>query len=187
MPNNQIRIIAGQWRGRKITFNDAQGLRPTSDRIRETLFNWLAPFIESSRCLDLFAGSGALGIEALSRGALHLSFVDNNKLTIKKLEENLRTLSATDASVYLANALQFIQENDLSIYDIFFIDPPYASFALSDIAQNLEERLGSKSCRIYYECYQALDEKMLFPNWKIEKQKKAGNVYFYLIKRVAYS
>lgn len=187
MANNQIRIIAGQWRGRKITFHDAEGLRPTSDRIRETLFNWLAPYIESSRCLDLFAGSGALGLEALSRGAIHVCFVDNHRLTVKNLEQNLQKLSAQQANVYLASAQQFIEEKDIHNYDIFFIDPPYASFKLEDISNILEKKLAStnkdRSCRIYYECNQAINEQTLPPNWKIEKQKKAGNVSYYLIKR----
>jgi 16S rRNA (guanine966-N2)-methyltransferase len=183
MPNNQVRIIAGHWRGRKITFDDSEGLRPTSNRIRETLFNWLTPYIEHSKCLDLFAGSGALGLEALSRGAKEVCFIDNNRNTIKKLQATLEQLSAQHSPVYLANALQFIQEKDISNFDIFFVDPPYSTLSLSDIAETLEQALGQKSCRIYYESYQAIEQQQLLPNWYIEKQKKAGKVNFYLIHR----
>jgi len=184
MPNNQVRIIAGKWRGRKITFDESEGLRPTSNRIRETLFNWLAPYIEQSKCLDLFAGSGALGLEALSRGAKEVYFIDNNRNTVKKLQATLEKLSAQSSQVYLANALQFIQEKDITIFDVFFVDPPYSTLSLSDIAEPLEQALGKKSCRIYYECYQAIEQQQLLANWHIEKQKKAGNVSFYLIQRI---
>jgi len=185
MPNNQVRIIAGKWRGRKITFDESEGLRPTSNRIRETLFNWLAPYIEQSKCLDLFAGSGALGLEALSRGAKEVYFIDNNRNTVKKLQATLEKLSAQNSHVYFANTLQFIEEKDISDFDIFFVDPPYSTLSLSDIAEALEQALGQKSSRIYYESYQAIDPKKLLPNWHIEKQKKAGKVYFYLIHRQA--
>jgi len=185
MPNNQIRIIAGQWRGRKITFSEAEGLRPTSDRIRETLFNWLAPFIECSQCLDLFAGSGSLGLEALSRGAMGVTFIDRNRHTVQGLQKALESLPPSQATVLLADAFEFIKKESISHFDIFFIDPHYAEFNLQDIASHLEQKLKTKSCRIYYESYQSINESELFPNWKIEKQKKAGKVFFYLIKRIA--
>jgi len=90
---NQLRIIAGKWRGRKLTFVDSQGLRPTLDRVRETLFNWLQPVIYNARCLDLYSGSGALGFEALSRGALEVTMVDNNRQVYQQLNHNLQLLS----------------------------------------------------------------------------------------------
>ena len=93
---SQLRIIGGQWRGRKLTFTPAEGLRPTTDRVRETLFNWLAPFIFGARCADLFAGSGALGLEALSRGAAHCDFVDSAKAAGRQIAGHLETLGASD-------------------------------------------------------------------------------------------
>ena len=99
MKTGSCRIIGGKWRGRKIKFDDAEGLRPTTDRIRETVFNWLQPYIHQSRCLDAFAGSGVLGFEALSRGAQEIVFIEKNLKTVKRLKENINTLDAEKVTV----------------------------------------------------------------------------------------
>ena len=126
---NQIRIIGGQWRGRKLRFPDADGLRPTADRVRETLFNWLAGHITGSRCLDMFAGSGALGFEALSRGASHCCFVDQNTAVLKQIQANCELLDATANSEFLfADASKTIDVEDT--FDIVFLDPPFKGPAL---------------------------------------------------------
>ena len=107
---NQLRIIAGDWRGRKLSFADVEGLRPTPDRVRETLFNWLAPMIRGARCLDLFAGSGALGLEALSRGAAQVVMLDQHPKVIKQLQSNLQALACDRAELKQADALQLRTE-----------------------------------------------------------------------------
>ena len=104
---NQLRIIGGEWRGRKLRFPDVAGLRPTTDRVRETLFNWLAPVIHGARCLDLFAGSGALGLEALSRGASSVVFIDSDRRAVQSLRENLALLKEGRGEVLQSDALSF--------------------------------------------------------------------------------
>jgi len=129
----RVRIIAGEWRGRQLPVHDRDGLRPTGDRLRETLFNWLAPYVSRARCLDLFAGSGALGIEALSRGAAHCDFVDNGAAIAHDLREQLRALGAGErAAVHAADAFLFLDDagrggTEARDWDIIFVDPPFAA------------------------------------------------------------
>ena len=129
-PSNQVRIIGGDWRGRKLQFPSIEGLRPTPDRVRETLFNWLSPHIAGAHCLDLYAGSGALGFEALSRGAKSCCFIDNNKQVKVALASTVQALHCEDrATVILADSCSAITL-DHSI-DLVFLDPPFASRLLS--------------------------------------------------------
>ena len=122
---NRIRIIGGTHRGRRLAFPDAAGLRPTPDRVRETLFNWLMPHLPGARCLDLFAGSGALGLEAVSRGAREVVLVDANPAVVKSLQENLRLLGETErARVIRSDALAFLRKETDAPFDIVFLDPP---------------------------------------------------------------
>jgi len=126
---NQIRIIGGQWRGRKLSFPNAEGLRPTADRVRETLFNWWTAGIAGARCHDMFAGSGALGFEALSRGASHCCFVDQNAAVLKQIQTNSQLLNATAKSDFLlADASKAIDVS--GAFDIVFLDPPFTGPAL---------------------------------------------------------
>lgn len=128
----RVRIIAGEWRGRKLPVLDGNGLRPTGDRLRETLFNWVTPHVGGARCLDLFAGSGALGIEALSRGAAHCDFVDSGVALAQSLRGILRSLGAGErAVVHAGDALAFLDDarpggEESRPWDIVFIDPPFA-------------------------------------------------------------
>ena len=188
--SNQIRIIAGNWRGRKINFESSEGLRPTSERIRETLFNWLAPYIEQAHCADLFAGSGALGIEALSRNALSVTFVDISKKTIKQIGMELEKFSAQNYHLYAMTALQFIESPDFleNRWDIIFLDPPYKLEVFKQCTQQIEQAFQKNLTTpervfIYYEHNEKLDETLLPENWLIQKQKKAGQVYYYLLVR----
>jgi 16S rRNA (guanine966-N2)-methyltransferase len=154
MPLNQVRIIGGQWRGRKINLaKDVPGLRPTPDRIRETLFNWLAPVILQARCLDLFAGSGALGFEALSRGAATVYFIDHNSKVIKEIRDNAIRLQALEKISLQQMSLSLKQLLvDESPYDIVFLDPPYyQAFILPTLQWLLDQHYVHKNSLIYFE------------------------------------
>ncbi|MGE0625151.1 MAG: 16S rRNA (guanine(966)-N(2))-methyltransferase RsmD [Pseudomonadales bacterium] len=141
MANNEVRIIGGQWKGRKLKFPDRVGLRPTLGRVRETLFNWLAPRIEGARCLDLFAGSGALGFEALSRGAATVTFVERDRKAASALRANA-TLLGAEARVQQLPAARFVS-TDTACYDVIFFDPPFDDArALSLLPELLARHLG---------------------------------------------
>ena len=147
-----IRIIAGKCKGRKINFSNVQGLRPTPNRVRETLFNWLQEKIKYSRCLDLFAGSGALGLEAASRGAMHVDLVEINGTAVKFLQSNCRLLSADNCQVIRSTAQNFLNSNR-KVYDIVFLDPPYLDNIYTNIANSLTNNdILVGSTYIYMEC-----------------------------------
>ena len=132
MANNEVRIIGGQWKGRKLSFPARPGLRPTLGRVRETLFNWLAPTLAGARCIDLYAGSGALGFEALSRGAAEVTFVERDRKTAAALRANLATLNG-NAAVITDTAERAIQRAGRT-YDLIFCDPPFCLLYTSDAA-----------------------------------------------------
>ncbi len=133
----EVRIIGGKWKGRKLRFTGDASLRPTLGRTRETLFNWLRPYIHQQACLDLFAGSGVLGLEALSQGAAHCTFVDSNKRTIHALTQNIATLSATaQASVQQTDALKFLDRSP-NRFDVIFLDPPFGQPQLLERVLNV--------------------------------------------------
>ena len=182
---NQLRIIGGQWRGRKLSFPDIPGLRPTPDRVRETLFNWLAPVITGARCLDLFAGSGALGLEALSRGASQVVLVDNHSAAIKQLQANLALLQSTDAKAVQAEALQYLK-GPAAAFDIVFLDPPYQADLLAECIERLEQgKWLTARAWIYLEASAASDLPPLPLNWTLYRSKTAGEVGYHLVQRVA--
>jgi len=138
---NRLRIIGGQWRGRRLEFPDVPGLRPTPDRVRETLFNWLQADIVGARCLDLFAGSGALGLEALSRGASRVVLVDESPVATRQLEDNLQTLRTDDARIVRLPVQTFLARGPGDArYDVVFLDPPFAQGLIPPSLQLLEER-----------------------------------------------
>lgn len=177
---NQIRIIAGKWRGRKISFPDADGLRPTTDRIRETVFNWLMPYISGSDCLDLFAGSGALGFEAASRGAAQVDLVENSRPVLDSLTSNIDLLKATNVQLHFDDALSYL--NNLNkLYNIIFIDPPFSSGLLQKVFQKISEHPVLKPGGLVY-LEQPVDQEVedLSDAWVILKEKHAGNVRYIL-------
>ncbi len=180
---SELRIIGGQWRSRIIQFPCVTNLRPTPNRIRETLFNWLAPIIQDSRCLDLFAGSGALGFEALSRGAKEVVFIDESDLIVKHLQNNAQQLNADNAIIKRAK----INENlllQLEPFDVVFLDPPFKLDLLVMCFTWLEQQqLLRSSALIYIESNKTLSELSLPKSWTIIRDKKAGQVYYYLIQR----
>jgi len=184
--SNQLRIIGGQWRGRKLGFPDVDGLRPTGDRIRETLFNWLAPDIQGAHCLDLFAGSGALGLEALSRGAESSVLLEKNALAAQHLKSNLQLLRAGNGKVEHVDSLQWLnQQQAPHRFDIVFIDPPFALELWEPIAAALETHNWlSDEAVIYLEAPR--DAQLQLPaNWHLHRDNQAGQVSFRLYHRHA--
>jgi 16S rRNA (guanine966-N2)-methyltransferase len=177
-----VRIIGGRWRGRKLAFTPADGLRPTGDRIRETLFNWLTPYIAGARCADLFAGSGALGLEALSRGAAHCDFVDSASATLAQVSNHLRTLEALDrASCHPIPALQFLQSATRP-YDIVFIDPPFKLALVQPVCVALASKgLLGDGALVYIESAATASPVMVPGNWSPHREKISGGVAYRLL------
>ena len=134
-----LRIIGGIWRGRRLRFPPTPEIRPTPDRVRETLFNWVAARVPGARCLDLFAGSGALGLEALSRGAAHVTFVERDPAAAREIRARLAEWGARAATVEHADARAFLQQQPAASFDIVFLDPPFASRLLAEAAARLEQ------------------------------------------------
>jgi 16S rRNA (guanine966-N2)-methyltransferase len=186
--NGQMRIIGGQWRGRKLPIVTAQGLRPTGDRIRETLFNWLAPDLPGARCLDLFAGSGALGLEALSRGAHEVTLVELNPEAAQQLRDNLAMLGRNNpqdlqARVIQADSLQWLETQPPTPYDVLFIDPPFGADLWSTSIDALEQTGWlSHQAAIYLES--PADTLITVPkDWDLHREKRAGEVCYRLYYR----
>jgi 16S rRNA (guanine966-N2)-methyltransferase len=185
---NTLRIIGGTHRGRKLHFADVPGLRPTPDRVRESVFNWLAPLMPGARCLDLFAGSGALGFEALSRGAREVVFVDSHALAVKSLRENIALLGAGSVEVVQADALDWLGRGSAEPFDIVFLDPPFRQNLLAPCCQRLDaDGWLARPAAIYLERESRLEDGAEPPSlpagWVIEKAKTAGQVTYALAMR----
>ncbi len=180
--SNQLRIIGGRWRGRKLSFPDIEGLRPTPDRVRETLFNWLQADVGDAYCLDLFAGSGALGFEAASRGAQQVTLIESNAQVAKQLKDNAQQLKTNDCLVENKTAQQFIASASKQ-FDLVFIDPPYQADLWSEIADQLVNKsLLVDNALIYIECPSKADLPTLPEHWLLIKDKKAGEVRYCLFQ-----
>lgn len=177
---NTLRIIGGEWRGRKLRFADGEGLRPTTDRVRETLFNWLQPLIAGARCLDLFSGSGALGLEALSRGAGKVMFIERNPKAVAALKENLNLLHAGNAEVHQGDALTWLRGTPTP-FDVIFLDPPFRQDLLDPALRLLAEAgWAAPGARVYIEQEAEIGEPTLPPGWRLVRGKQAGQVGYYL-------
>lgn len=176
-----LRIVGGQWRGRKLNFRATEGLRPTADRVRETLFNWLQGIVPGARCADLFAGSGALGLEALSRGAAHCDFIDTSAATLRQIEHHLTTLGAPEKGrCHCQSAVSFLRRAG-GTYDIVFIDPPFASELVQPCCDLLAERkLVTEHARIYVETAAGQPPPTVPVNWTLHRDKRAGGVAYRL-------
>lgn len=178
-----LRIIGGSWRGRRLRFPAAVLIRPTPDRVRETLFNWLGARIVGARCLDLFAGSGALGLEALSRGAAHVTFVERDRDAVRALRATLEEWGAQGAQVERADALAFLA-GSAQPFDVAFLDPPFASGLLEQAAALLEGNGWLRDAAlIYVECGAREGVPPLPPRWVSLKAKRAGEVGYHLYAR----
>lgn len=179
----QLRIIAGQWRGRRLPVPDVPGLRPTPDRVRETLFNWLAPQVRDARCLDLFCGTGALGLEALSRGAQYCEFVEVNRTAARQLSANLVKLQAVDrATVHCADVLTVLARPPVQPVDLVFVDPPFRQQWLDRCLEILDGSWLAPDAWVYVES--AVDENLLAVprRWQLHREKTAGQVCYRLFR-----
>jgi 16S rRNA (guanine966-N2)-methyltransferase len=180
-PSGRLRIVAGKWRSRLLPVAEEPGLRPTSARIRETLFNWLASTIEGSRCLDLFAGTGALGFEALSRGAREVVFVENSARAAATLEDSVKMLEATGARIHQADAISYLK-GEPEPFDIVFLDPPFADDLLEDLCRLLSEgNWLAVGARVYLEQDRERPLPALPDGWTIINDKTAGQVRYALV------
>jgi 16S rRNA (guanine966-N2)-methyltransferase len=185
---NSVRIIGGIWRGRRVSFPDIPGLRPTPDRVRETLFNWLQKSIVGARCLDLFAGSGALGLEALSRGAGHAVFVEQTPAVCRVLQQTLESLRGTaNARIMEMGAARYLRTPG-EPFDIVFLDPPFGRNALAEYVPLIEAGGWVKPAGLLYlenERESAVPD--LPPHWELLKSKSAGQVGYHLVRANAQS
>lgn len=178
--NQEIRIIGGKLRGKKISFPVSEGLRPTPARIRETLFNWLMQPIMGARCLDAFAGSGALGIEAFSRGAQQVIFVEQSKTVYKHLSQVLQKISTLQLEVIHQDSMAYLQQARLP-FDIVFLDPPFDKNLHHQLLDLLiEKQLLHQQSLVYIESPALLALKP--EQWEVQRSKKAGNVYYSLLR-----
>ena len=180
---NTLRIIGGEWRGRRIRFPGKGGIRPTPDRVRETLFNWLMAKVPASRCLDLFAGSGALGLEALSRGAAHATFVEQDRESAARLRETASALAPGRATVVEADALAWLARRQ-GPFDIAFLDPPFGDDVLAEAMRRLDAPgLLAPDAYIYVEQPAAAGPPGLPPGWLLHRSGRAGAVGYHLARR----
>lgn len=177
---NQVRIIGGQWKRRLIRFESVNGLRPTPDRVRETLFNWLMWDVAGSHVLDTCAGSGALGLEALSRGARHCVFIEADRKQAEQIKANLLQLQCTTGQVMYAKAEQALTQLPQAVrsagFDLVFLDPPYSLNLWASLA-NLIDPLLNPAAKIYVEADRPLQQLELPAHWQLLKETRAGQVY----------
>jgi 16S rRNA (guanine966-N2)-methyltransferase len=178
-----LRIIAGIWRGRRFRFTAQADIRPTPDRVRETLFNWLRERVAGARCLDLCAGSGALGLEALSRGAERVHFVESDASAVRDLRARLIEWGAQGGSVERTDALRYLRTKP-EAFDIVFLDPPFAAGLLRAAAQLLEDREWlAPGALIYVESSARIELPQLPQSWRLAKASRAGEVAYQLFER----
>lgn len=181
--SGSLRIIGGRWRQRRLSFPDRPGLRPTPDRVRETLFNWLQAEVPGSYCLDLFAGSGALALEAASRGAREVLMLEQDKAAVQALVHNIELLGAVQAKVWQRDTMAFLRAGRVAAqpaFDLVFIDPPYQSALLAPCCELLEQGGWlTAQARIYLECEAAV-APVVPACWQPLKQKRAGQVAYHL-------
>lgn len=176
----QLRVIAGKWRSRKLAFPQQQNLRPTPDRVRETLFNWLQADVPGSRCLDLFAGSGALGFEAASRGAAEVVMIEHRRDTASALNRNIDVLDAGNIQLVISDALDWLRMNQHR-FDIVFLDPPYKAGLLGQCCEILQSGQSlEEHAKIYVEHALGDDDIVIPDSWECLRRKSAGQVTYKL-------
>lgn len=178
----QIRIIAGKYKGRKLPVLMAEGLRPTTDRVKETVFNWLMPYVQQAQCLDCFAGSGGLGFEALSRGAKHVTLIELNKAAAQQLQENKKTLKADNLTIQTLNTITFLSnpsKQNNPLFNLVFLDPPFRKGLIEESASLLNKGWLLDQAMIYVEM-ESENSQQVPENWQLIKEKIAGQVAYRL-------
>jgi 16S rRNA (guanine966-N2)-methyltransferase len=176
-----VRLISGKYRGRKLPVILAKGLRPTTDRVKETVFSWLMPYMHNSRCLDCFAGSGSLGFEALSRGANEVTLLELNRQAAEQLKKNKALLKADNLTIHRTDSLEFLQ-NPITCFDIVFIDPPFNKELVDQAISRLNDGWLADNAIIYIEMEQ--NGQFNIPkNWSLLKEKTAGQVAYRLFEK----
>lgn len=184
-PSGQVRIISGLWRGRKLPVHDAEGLRPTTDRVKETLFNWLAQDIPHAKCLDLFAGSGGLGFESASRQADKVTMLEMNPQAFAQLKTNIAALKASNIEAVNTDTLAYLKQPGQA-YDVVFIDPPFRQGLLQETVQLLEQNGWlAANAMIYIESEKELPLTELPESWQLSREKLAGQVCYRLFERTS--
>jgi|TARA_B110000914_G_C15280262_1_gene361769 16S rRNA (guanine966-N2)-methyltransferase len=174
-----IRIIAGKYRGRKLPVLMSEGLRPTTDRVKETVFNWLMPYVQDAKCLDCFAGSGSLGFEALSRGAKQVTLLELNKSAASQLKANKLLLKAEEVKINQTNTVEYLKGN-IEKYDLVFLDPPFRKKLAEQCAILLNSGWLAEKSLIYVEMEANDNAQQLPNNWCLLKEKIAGQVSYQL-------
>jgi 16S rRNA (guanine966-N2)-methyltransferase len=184
-PRNLVRIIGGEYRGRRLSFVPATGLRPTPERVRETLFNWLRNDIRGAHCLDLFAGSGALGFEALSRGAATVTAVERSRAVAQRLRENASLVGVADRMTVVAtDAGRFLQTPPPRPYDVVFLDPPFAERRHDRVLDALAQAAWlSEHAVVYQEQGQAHAWRACPAGWRVDRESRAGQTVQRLLRR----
>ncbi|MCL6270846.1 16S rRNA (guanine(966)-N(2))-methyltransferase RsmD [Sansalvadorimonas sp. 2012CJ34-2] len=173
----RLRIIGGDWRSRQLPVASVEGLRPTPDRVRETVYNWLTGWVAGARCLDVFSGTGALGLEALSRGAAHTTFLEFSPIAARMLKDNLNTLKCNNAEVIQTDASLWLNQPATEGYDLIFLDPPFNKGMLAPACRQLAENGYLKEdVVIYVETEATLGQPDVPDNWQLWKEKGAGQL-----------
>jgi 16S rRNA (guanine966-N2)-methyltransferase len=177
---NRLRIIGGDWRSRVVVFADAPDLRPTPDRVRETLFNWLQPTLAGAKCLDLFAGSGVLGFEALSRGASSVTALELDPKASAAIRANMAALQTDKLKIEQRNGLEWLHANtQQQRFDVVFLDPPFAENLHADCCKLLHEQQWlAPSALVYLESGASLEKITLPQGWQLIRHKRAGAVHY---------
>ncbi|MGB5444710.1 MAG: 16S rRNA (guanine(966)-N(2))-methyltransferase RsmD [Psychromonas sp.] len=179
-----IRLISGKWRGKKLPVQDKEGLRPTTDRTKETLFNWLMHDIRDAHCLDCFSGSGSLAFEALSRYAMHVTLLEKDAQIVSQLRENMQTLQVDNAILIETDSIHYLQQPAEKIFDIVFIDPPFNKGLLQPCCDALEKNgYLSENALIYIEKESQLNDFKQPENWQLLKEKNTTQVSYQLYVR----
>ena len=175
--SGQLRIIGGAWRSRKLPIANVEGLRPTPDRVRETLFNWLTGWVAGARCLDAFSGTGALGLESLSRGASKAVFLEYSSKATQILKNNLQTLRANNALVEQTDALQWLSRSADQTFNLVFLDLPFRKQLLQPVCEQLQNNSWlTPDALIYVEAEKELSPLPVPPEWGLWKEKSSGQV-----------
>lgn len=177
-----MRIIGGTWRGRKLAIAPRPQLRPSPDRVRETLFNWLSPILPGARCLDLFAGTGVLGFEAVSRGASSATMIDDDAITVDYLSESRERLGTSAVEIFRDDALAWLRRGPIEPFDIVFLDPPFASELLASVLERIAAGWLKNHAQVYLEAAKLPILNLQTAGWEIVRQGHTRHVEYALVR-----